>query len=187
MKIGIIGAGNIGGTLAQKFADLGHAVSIANSRGPKTIMRLASDTGATAVRVEDVAKDASLLIITIPLKAVSLLLPKVLHGLAADAVVVDTCNYYPLRDGAIEDIDKGLSESVWVSRQLGHPVVKSFNNIFANALSGGGHPASSTFKRIALPVAGDDLAQKNVVLSLVETMGFDAEGSPRKCIILTPP
>ncbi len=46
MKIGIIGAGNIGGTLTRRLSSLGHEVSVANSRGPQTLADLAAGTGA---------------------------------------------------------------------------------------------------------------------------------------------
>ncbi|HWJ17471.1 MAG TPA: NAD(P)-binding domain-containing protein, partial [Geobacterales bacterium] len=47
MKISIIGAGQIGGTLARRFTALGHQVFVANSRGPETLAGLARETGAT--------------------------------------------------------------------------------------------------------------------------------------------
>ena len=53
MKIGIIGAGNIGGNLTRRLTALGHEVSVANSRGPHTLTALAEETGATAVTVEE--------------------------------------------------------------------------------------------------------------------------------------
>lgn len=50
MKIGIIGAGNIGGNLTRRLTALGHDVSVANSRGPGTLTALAEETGATPSR-----------------------------------------------------------------------------------------------------------------------------------------
>ena len=49
MKIAIIGAGNIGGTLTRRFREIGHDVFVANSRGPETLSELAEKTGATTV------------------------------------------------------------------------------------------------------------------------------------------
>lgn len=57
MKIGIIGAGNIGATLARKLVTSGNTVKLANSKGPESIAELAHDAGATAVRAEDALKD----------------------------------------------------------------------------------------------------------------------------------
>ena len=48
MRIGIIGAGNIGGTLARHLVKLGHQVSIANSRGPESLTTFAAEIGARA-------------------------------------------------------------------------------------------------------------------------------------------
>lgn len=49
MKIGIIGAGQIGGTLTRRLAALGNDVFVANSRGPQTLAELTRETGAKAV------------------------------------------------------------------------------------------------------------------------------------------
>ncbi|MEV8377366.1 NAD(P)-binding domain-containing protein [Kribbella sp. NPDC056861] len=174
MKIGIIGSGNIGGTLTRRLSALGHDVSVANSRGPETLRDLAAETGATPVDVSQAADGAELVVVTIPEKAVPVL-PSGLFDRAADGyVVVDTGNYYPQRDGRIGAIeDDGLTESSWVAEQLGRPVIKAFNNIQAQHLLENGVPAGQP-GRIALPVAGDDQAAKDKVLQLVEQLGFDA-------------
>ena len=171
MKIGIIGAGNIGGALTRRLRALGHEVFVANSRGPQTLADLAAETGASAVTVEEAARDRDLVVVTIPQKSVPAL-PRDLFVAAGDAIVVDTGNYYPQRDGQIEEIEQGTPESVWVSRQLGRPVVKAFNNIQAQHLLEHGRPAGAP-GRIALPVAGDDETAKSVVLALVDELGFD--------------
>ena len=88
-------------------------------------------------------------------------------------IVVDTGNYYPsFRDGTIEEIESGLTESGWVAKHLGRPVVKVFNNIMAHSLAEGGLPQGAK-GRIALPVAGDDSRAKAVVIGLVDALGFD--------------
>jgi predicted dinucleotide-binding enzyme len=170
MEIGIIGSGNIGGTLARRFTELGHQVKIANSRGPESLRAFAAETGATAATVEEAARAKDLVIVTIPEAAV----PKLPAGILAgtSAVVVDTGNYYPSRDGRIAEIDGGMVESEWVARALGHPVVKAFNNIFAAHLGSHGVPAG-TSGRIALPVAGDDQRSKEFVIGLIDELGFD--------------
>jgi 8-hydroxy-5-deazaflavin:NADPH oxidoreductase len=173
MKIGIIGAGNIGGTLTRRFTALGHEVAVANSRGPETLRDLAVETGATAVPVTEAARGAELVIVTIPEKNVASLPAGLFDGAAEGAVVVDTGNYYPRhRDGRIEPIEAGMTESRWVEQQLGRPVVKAFNNIYAQHLLELGKPAG-TSGRIALPVAGDDPAAKAIVLQLIDQLGFD--------------
>lgn len=172
MKIGIVGAGNIGSALAQGLVELGHEVSIANSRGPNTLREVESETGATAVTVKEAARGKDLVVVTIPLKNVPQL-PDDLFEPGDDVVVVDTCNYYPRqRDGRIEPIEAGTPESVWVSRQLGRPVIKAFNNIYAQHLRDHGRRRDSP-GRIALPVAGDDAASKSTVMELVDALGFD--------------
>jgi predicted dinucleotide-binding enzyme len=173
MKIGIIGAGQIGGTLTDRLTGLGHEIYVANSRGPETLAELAAETGATAVSVREAVRGVDLVVVTIPEKNV----PSLPAGLFADTdekvVVVDTGNYYPRqRDGRIEAIEAGMPESRWVEQQLGWPVVKAFNNIFARHLLELGRPAG-TPGRIALPVAGDDDAAKAIVLRLVDELGFD--------------
>ena len=172
MKIGIVGAGNIGATLTRRLTALGHQVAVANSRGPETLSDLADETGATAVSVGEVANGADLVIVTIPQKAIPLLPKGILDGAAAAAPIVDTGNYYPARDGRIDPIESGVAESRWVSEQLGHPVVKAFNNIRAQHLLELGKPAGSP-GRIALPVAGDDPNTKRTVMELVDALGFD--------------
>ncbi|MCE2563554.1 NADPH-dependent F420 reductase [Komagataeibacter sp. FNDCF1] len=173
MKIGIIGAGQIGGTLARRLVTLGHAVRIANSRGPQTLAELAKESGATASTVADAVKDADLIIVTIPEKNIPALGPKPFVHVPADVVIVDTGNYYPReRDGRIAAIENGMPESVWMSGQIGRPVIKAFNNIYARHLLEKGMPAG-TPGRIALPVAGDDVAARKTVMKLVDELGFD--------------
>ena len=174
MKIGIIGAGNIGGTLTRRLTALGHQISVANSRGPETLADLAAQTGATAVSVTEAARGGELVIVTIPQKNVPNLPADLFGGTAGGVVVVDTGNYYPQqRDGRIDGIESGATESRWVAQQLGRPVVKAFNNIYAQHLLELGKPAASP-GRIALPVAGDDANAKATVMRLIDEIGFDA-------------
>ena len=173
MRIGIIGAGKIGGTLARRLSALGHEVSIANSRGPETLASLARETGARPVTVEEAARAGDVVIVSIPVKNISLLPPGLFQGVAESVVVVDTGNYYPQqRDGRIDPIENGVTETRWVADQLGRPVVKAFNNIYSQHLLEHGKP-KGTPGRIALPVAGDDRRAKEVVIRLLDELGFD--------------
>ena len=177
MKIGIIGAGNIGGTLARRFRAAGHDVVIANSRGPQTLQQLAAESGARAVTVEEAARDRDVIVVTIPEKNVPQLRKDLFARVAAGTVIVDTGNYYPRqRDGRIEAIEGGMTESAWVEQQIGRPVVKAFNNIYAQHLLENGKP-KGTPGRIALPVAGDDPRAKAIVMQLIDDIGFDAVDS----------
>jgi len=173
MRIGVIGSGSMGGTLARHLAQLGHRISIANSRGPESLIALAAEIGATPVSVVDAPKAAEIVIIAIPTKAV-MDLPRGLFADVADGVaVIDTGNYHPeLRDGRIDAIDRGMLDSQWVAQQIGCPVIKAFNNIFAKSLLEKGVPRG-TKGRIALPVAGDSADAKAAVLRLVDDLGFD--------------
>jgi predicted dinucleotide-binding enzyme len=179
MKIGIIGAGAIGGGLARKLVKLGHTVAIANSRGPDSLAAVAAETGARAVAVVDAVKDVELVVVTIPQKSVPLLPKGLFEGVAESVVVVDTGNYYPsFRDGRIDAIENGSTESGWVAQQLGRPVLKAFNNIMAHSLTEGGLPAG-TPGRIGLPVAGDDARAKRILLGLIDQLGFDGVDAGR--------
>ncbi len=173
MKIAIIGAGNIGGNLTRRLTGLGHEVSVANSRGPETLTDLATETGATAVPLEQAARDAEVVVVAIPEGRVLDLPTGVLNSAVPGAVVVDTGNYYPQRDGRIEVIERGTTESRWVADQLGRPVVKAFNTIYAQHVLDAGRPAGSPDRR-ALPVAGDDVAAKKTTIALLDELGFDA-------------
>jgi predicted dinucleotide-binding enzyme len=172
MRIGIIGAGNIGSTLARRLVEAGHVVRIANSRDPGTLAHLAEQTGAEPASSRHVAHGVEVLILSIPLGRLPLL-REVIAALPDDVVVADTSNYFPVRDGNIAALDDGLVESLWVSGQVGRPVVKAWNNVLAAVLAGKGRPRGVT-GRIALSVAGDDRAAKDLVMSLVEDTGFDA-------------
>ncbi|MER5860322.1 NAD(P)-binding domain-containing protein [Streptomyces sp900105245] len=174
MKIGIIGAGNIGGNLTRRLTALGHDVFVANSRGPETLKELAEETGATPVRAEEAAEGAEVVVVTVPLKAVPDLPAGLLDGAAEGAAVIDTGNYYPQqRDGRIAGIeDDGLTESRWTERHLGRPVVKAFNGTYAQDILDRPRPAGDP-ARMALPVAGDDEPAKARVRALIDELGFD--------------
>src|SRR6201996_488957 len=173
MEIGIIGAGQIGGTLTRLLTKQGHTVRVSNTRAPETLAELATETGATAVWAKDAPVDADLVIVSIPQKNVPDLAPGIVSTAKAEAPVIETNNYYPQqRDGRIDAIEDGTPESVWVSEQLGAPVFKVFNGIFWKHLLERGVPAG-TEGRIALPIAGDDEANKKIVSDLVDELGFD--------------
>jgi predicted dinucleotide-binding enzyme len=173
MKIGIIGAGHIGSTLTRRLTQLGHDVTVANSRGPDSLRDLAAETGAHAGTVVDATRDKEVVIVTIPEKSVPELPKDLFDAANPGTVLVDTGNYYPKRDGRIPEIESGTTESRWVSRQLGRPVVKAFNTIYAQHLLELGRPAGDR-ERIALPVAADDVNAKAVVSRLIDELGFDA-------------
>jgi predicted dinucleotide-binding enzyme len=172
MKIGIIGAGNMGAALARMLVALGHEVALAISRGPATMRHLAEEIGARPVTAAEAARSGEIVIVAIPERAI-MDLPNLFEGVPSDVVVIDTGNYYPARDHRIAAIDDGQIDSEWVAEQLGRPVVKAFNNIEAASLLEKSRPEGAA-GRIDLPVAGDPPAGRAKVMRLVENLGFDA-------------
>jgi predicted dinucleotide-binding enzyme len=172
MDIGVVGAGSMGRVLARNLARLGHRVRIANSRGPGSLAELAAEIAAEPVSVVDAARARDMIILAIPTKSVAHL-PTSLFGAASNAVVVDIGNYHPmLRDGRIDALERGTIDSEWVSKQIGKPGIKAFNNILDTSLRDKAAP-DDVNRRIALSVMGDSLDAKSVVLGLVDAMGFD--------------
>jgi predicted dinucleotide-binding enzyme len=172
MRIGLIGAGRIGGTLAQLLVGHGHDVVLSNSRGPQTLADLVGRLGehASAGTPEQAAAAGDIVVVTIPLKAYH----QVPAAGLAGKTVVDTNNYYPQRDGQIPELDGGSTTS---SELLaGHlpdaRVVKAFNTIYYADLASQGQPAG-THDRRALPIAGDDAQAKRAVDGLIREFGFD--------------
>ena len=171
-NIGIIGAGQIGSALSKKFSALGHHVKIANSRGPETIDELAKEIGVAAVSIHEAVQDVDIVVIAIPQKSIENLPMDLLENAPKQLIIVDTGNYYPLRDGNIEALDAGVPESEWVAAYLKRPVLKAFNSIGVNPLADDGKPKGDP-RRIALPVSGDDENAKEEIIKLFDALGFD--------------
>lgn len=173
MKIGVIGTGNIGGTLARKLGEAGHEIRVANSRGVEGVRQFAEKIGAIPADTRGAVEGTDAVILSIPFPAIADLPKDLFDGLSQDVPVIDTGNYYPgMRDPQIPEIDSGMPESIWVSRQLGRPIVKAFNNILAYSLAELGRPQGSN-ERLAIAVAGDDPQLKALVSGLVDEIGFD--------------
>ena len=171
MKIGILGVGHIGKTLAQRLAQAGHDVKVANSRGPQTIEQDVLATGARASTIEDALIDVDAAILSIPLGRIPGVAP-LIAKLSEETVVIDTSNYYPFRDDKIEAIEAGQVESLWVVEQLGRPIAKAWNAIGSASLADKATPAG-TLGRIAIPVAADLKKDGEVARALVNDSGFD--------------
>jgi predicted dinucleotide-binding enzyme len=171
--IGFIGAGHIGGTLAQLAISHGYDVVVSNSRGPETLIDLVEQLGdrARAGTSAEAAEAGDVVVVTIPTKNVNDVPVEQLAG----KVVIDTNNYYPQRDGQIEALD---NESTTVSELLqthlpASHVVKAFNHIASTDLATQGVPAGTPDRR-ALAVAGDSDEARAAVSGLIEELGFDA-------------
>jgi len=173
MRIGFIGTGAIGGTVARKLAAAGHSLVVSNADGPEATKAFAEEIGATPVEVPEAVRDVDAVIVSIPTPAIADLPSDLLDGVPDEVVVVDTGNYYPgLRDAEIPELSAGTVESVWVSQQLGRPVVKAFNNVLAYSLAEHGRPQGDP-SRLAMAVSGDDPRAKELVMGLVDDAGFD--------------
>lgn len=171
--IGLIGSGNIGSTVARLAVDAGYDVVLSNSRGPETLADLVAELGdhARAATAEEAAAAGDLVVVTVPLKSVPEVPVEPLRG----KVVIDTCNYYPQRDGHIAELDDEsttTSELLQAHLPTSH-VVKVFNNIWFGALAALARPAGAA-DRTALAIAGDDADAKAQVTAFLDTIGYDA-------------
>ncbi|MFS0855872.1 NADPH-dependent F420 reductase [Paenibacillus taichungensis] len=173
MRFGIIGAGPIALSISKKLVNNNHDVKIADARG---IERLeGKPLNATPVKVGDVISHIDVLIVSIPLHALPNI-RSVVEKAAHEVIVVDTSNYYPQMGVKIDEIENGMVESVWVTKQLGRSIIKAFNNLLAYTLEHEGTPEGSS-GRIAAAIAGDDLQQKRTIMSIVNELGFDTVDS----------
>jgi predicted dinucleotide-binding enzyme len=170
MKIGILGAGAIGSTLARRLSRQGHDVAVANSRGPETVGQEALSAGARAVAASEVAAGVEVLIVSVPMNRNADIVQYV-RAAPAGAVVIDTSNYYPTRDGRMPAFDEGQVETVWLSELFGRPVVKAWNVITAQSFDAESTQAGDPH-RVAIPVAADRDADRQVAIELVEDTGF---------------
>lgn len=173
MKIGIIGAGEMGRCLASRLVTCGHTVSIANSREPASLKQVVENVGAEPVSIEGATKNKDVIIVSIPQKSIADLPKKLFEDIPGDTVVIDTGNYYPgLRDGAIPALEQIGIDSLWVQMHLGVAVVKVFNSILATSIKDFGRPRGDR-NRIAIAISGDSIKSKKIVFTLVEELGFD--------------
>jgi hypothetical protein len=171
--VGLIGSGRIGATVAKLAVAAGYPVVLSNSRGPDTLAELASELGplARAGTGQEAAEAGDLVVVTIPLRAFA----SVPAGPLTGKVAIDTCNYYPQRDGHIPELDRGaLTSSELIQRHLARSaVVKAFNNIFYKHLEWLSRPSGAP-DRSFLPIAGDDPEAKAAVTAFLDSIGYGA-------------
>lgn len=174
MKIGIIGAGYIGGTAAKLFADAGHEIAIANSRAPETLADLINEIGANAqaVTVTEAANFGEIVMVSIPLGRITELPADAFDG----KIVIDTNNYYPERDGQIAELERDEKTSSELLREhiSNARIVKAFNTIWFEHLKTQGDTNLPLEQRRAIFIAGDDKTAKKTVADLIEEIGFAA-------------
>ncbi len=169
MRIGIIGSGRIGGTLAGLFARAGNEVAIANSRGPDTLQELVETVGevARALPVEEAVAFGDMVVLAIPWRRRDELPP---GALFAGKVVVDAMN--PYGAGGLIDV-KPSTSSEEVARLMPEArLVKAFNTIHFQRLAENGRPGAPLEEREVIFLAGDDEKAKRVVSDLIKEIGF---------------
>jgi predicted dinucleotide-binding enzyme len=173
MKIGIIGSGHIGSTLAKHFVLAGHEVAVSNSRGPETLRDLESELGERghAMTSDDAARFGDVAIVSVPFGSY--------RDVPADdvtgKVVIDTNNYYPQRDGHFPELDddRTTSSELLAEHLKGARVVKAFNAIRWDSLRDKAR-ASVNGDRVGIPISGDDEEAKQTVAELIDEIGFVA-------------
>jgi len=174
MKIGIIGAGNIGANAARLFVKAAHQVVISNSRGPQTLEPLVEELGdnASAGTAEQARDFGDVVFISIPLGKYDHL-PT--NGWD-EKIVIDSNNYYPDRDGQMSELDSGstTSSELLLQHLPGARIVKGFNTIWFEHLRSQGDTTLPLEKRRAIFIASDDSEAKAVVAALIEDIGFAA-------------
>jgi 8-hydroxy-5-deazaflavin:NADPH oxidoreductase len=171
--IGVIGAGHIGRNFSLAAIAAGHEVVISSSRGPEALSDLVAELGphAQAATASDAGRAGEFAVVAIPLAGTEHVPVEPLAG----KVVIDTCNYFPKRDGHFPDIDSGrLTVAGYLQAHLPTSrVVRAFNHISAAQIVSDGTPEGTPNRR-ALALAGDDEAAKRTVAGLYNEFGFDA-------------
>lgn len=173
MRIGIIGAGMIGSTLAKLWVDAGHDVRVA-SRHPGDLQPLIERLGkrASAGTPRDAAAFGDVVMLTVPLKAV----PDLARDLASPLsgkVVLDTGNAYRRRDGdaAREASAHPQGSAGWAAAMFpGSRWVKAFNTVYFKTLETEAHRSG---EQVGIPLAGDDPEAVEIAAALVRDAGFD--------------
>jgi predicted dinucleotide-binding enzyme len=172
MKIGMIGSGNIGGTLTRLFTAAGHDVMVSNSRGPESLQELVREAGerAQAGTVEEAARFGEAIVLATPWRS-----PEALPAaqLVEGKIVVDAMNPYS-PDGGLFDLGDSSSSEETAKRLPGARLVKAFNTIWVKHLAENGRTDVPAGERHAIPVAGDDAEAKQTVSRLIEDIGFGA-------------
>jgi predicted dinucleotide-binding enzyme len=170
LRIGIIGAGHIGGTLAALWVSAGHEVMI-SSRHPDELQGLARSLGPKAHvgTPREAAVFGEVVLVSVPYGA----LPQVgrdLKSELAGKIVLDTGNPYPQRDGEMAVAARAKGTGVASAEYLpGVRLVRAFNAINSGDLRSEAHRQGAP---IAIPLAGDDPQALQVAQQLVSDAGF---------------
>ena len=171
-RLGIVGAGKFGTTLARAAIAAGYDVAIAGS-GPADNIALTIDvlaSGAHAATTDDVVGHADVIVLAVPTHRFRELRP----GLFAGKVLIDATNYWPPVDGddaELADAPEGTSTIVQQHFPAAR-VVKSLNQLGYHQLEENRQPHGAP-SRIAIGAAGDDRLAVRTVMRLLDRLGFD--------------
>lgn len=171
LKIGIIGAGRIGGTLGELWVKAGHEVLL-SSRHPERLKDLADRLGprARAGMPREAAVFGEIVLISVPYGA----LPQVGRDYAAELknkVVLETGNPYPSRDGDMAIAARAKGTGVASLEFLPNVrLVRAFNSLPYYSLRSEAHRKG---ERAAVPLAADDKTALKIAARLVEDAGFE--------------
>jgi predicted dinucleotide-binding enzyme len=170
MKIGIIGAGKIGATVARLFADAGHDVVVSNSRGAESLQQVTSEIGphVRAMSVDEASRFGDVVLLAVPWRRPEALpSPDAVNG----KIVIDAMNAYA--EGGVQLDLHGRTSSEFTGERLpGARLVKAFNTMWFKHLAANGRKDLPVSKRNALFVSGDDREAKQTVMKLIEEVGF---------------
>jgi 8-hydroxy-5-deazaflavin:NADPH oxidoreductase len=173
MRIGIVGAGMIGSTVAKLWVDAGHEVRLA-SRHPEGLQPLVEDLGkrASAGTPAEAAEFGDVVMLTVPL-AVIPALARDLAPLLAGKIVLDTGNAYEKRDGeaAREAMKHSQGSAGWAAAMFPKSLwVKAFNTVYFKTLASEAHRDGD---RLGIPLAGDDPGAMETAARLARDAGFE--------------
>jgi 8-hydroxy-5-deazaflavin:NADPH oxidoreductase len=173
MRIGIVGAGMIGSTLAKLWVEAGHEVRLA-SRHPDALQPLVNKLGArtSAGTPAEAAQFGDVVTLTVPLKAVPEL-ARELGPLLAGKVVLDTGNAYRQRDGDVarQATSHPQGSAGWDAAMFPKARwVKAFNTVYYKTLEKEAHRDGD---RVGIPLASDDRDAAETAAGLVHDAGFD--------------
>jgi len=168
MKIGIIGAGRIGATLARQFAGAGYLVTVCNSRGSETLAPLTAELGGNvkAATPAETVEFGDVIVLALPWRNLDKLPPA---DLFAGKIVIDATNPYTA-DGQVVDLEGHTSSGLVACRFLTARVVKAFNTIHWETLATGSR--ADPEERLVIFVASDYVRAKSIVSQMIEDIGF---------------
>jgi predicted dinucleotide-binding enzyme len=169
MRIGVIGAGRIGGNAARLWAQAGHEILLSFSRDPDALRARADEIGARAGTPREAAEFGEVVVISVPWTAIDDVLAQAgsLHG----KIVIDTTNQFGR--GGLEALPEGRTAAqLNATRMAGARYTKSFNTLTSGFQADAAGRTGAD--RVALFLCGDDGQAKAVVAGLIDDAGFDA-------------